>query len=297
MELRHLRALEAVLTTGSFTAAAAARHLSQPALWAQVKELEAELGLELFMRAGRGVVPTAACLALRPRLRAALGSIDDLRHVATEIREGAEAPARIGCSPTHVGSFLAGCVRELTDRDPRTPFPVIVHVTTGNAIETLAAGGIDLLGEPRAKRPSKDAALLYPMHVVAVGPAVERANRRGLDLRALDGAPIATMPSDSLVARLLTEAASRAGVRLRILYETRDASALFALAAQGLCTAVMHDEMLDRPVTSARLLARGKPLAAPIWLAWRPERALSPAARALRDVMRERARARREETI
>lgn len=290
-------ALEAVLTTGSFTAAAAARHVSQPALWAQIKELERDLGLSLFVRSGRGVAPTAACAALRPSLRVALDDVSELRRVAGAIRQGWDAPACIGCAPSHVAQFLAGCIRELSDRDPRAPFPVIVPVTTGSATETLARGRVDLLVEPRTRPASTDAAMLYPVHIVVVGPCAAAARGGTLDVRALDGQPLATLPPDSLVRRNLHEAAATSGTTLRIVHESRDASALLALARLGLCTAVLHDEMLDEGAApgATRLVVGDRPLAMPLWLAWRPENALSPAARALRDVMRERARARGSE--
>ncbi len=293
MELRHLLALEAVLATGSFTAAAAARHVSQPALWMQIKELEAKLGIALFVRAGRGVAPTAACEALRERLRVALHEVAELRRAADEIREGWAAPARIGCGPWFVTRFLAGCVRELVARDPRTPFPVILPVTTGSAIETLAQGRVDLLVEPRSKAASLDSVQLYPIAIVAIGPAARAAHKGVLDVRALAGHDVATLPADSLVRRRLDEAAAKVGVRFRVVYETRDVAALLALADAGLCTAVLHDEPLA-PVDAARapgLVVAGRRIVDRLWLSWRPEDSLSPAARALRDVMRRHARA------
>lgn len=294
MELRHLLALDAVLTTGSFTAAAASRHLSQPALWAQVKELEAELGLALFVRAGRGVTPTAACEALRPQLELALGDVAELCRLAMEIREGWEAPARIGCASAHVSAFLADCIRGLRDREPRTPFPVIVSVTTSSAIEALERGSVDLVVEPRAKPALLESAQLYPMHVVAVGPVVGDAEQ--LELSRLDAVPVATLPATSLVRRMLQDAARTSGLKLRVVYESRDAHALLALAERGLCTAILQDEMITHApaLRAARITSGGLPIASPIWLSWRPEPTLAPAARALRDIMIERAEALRD---
>lgn len=294
MELRHLLALEAVLATGSFTAAAAARHVSQPALWGQIKDLEAELGLSLFVRAGRGVAPTAACRALRPRLTVALADVAELRRIAAEIREGWAAPARIGCASSHVAHFLAGCVQALMARDPRTPFPVIVPVTSASAIESLERGRIDLLVEPRSRPRGLGSVVLYPMRVVAAGPSADRARRGALDVRELDGRPLATLPRDSLVRSMLDDAASRTGTALRVVYEDRDAAALLALARAGACTAVIHDEMLahGETLSAPRLAVGARTLESPLRLTWRSEESLSPAARQLRDVMRERARAR-----
>jgi DNA-binding transcriptional LysR family regulator len=291
MELRQLLALESVLATGSFSAAAAARYISQPALWAQIKNLEEELGFALFQRSGRGVAPTSACLSLQPSLRTALADVAELRRVGNEIREGWAAPARIGCGSSFVSYFLAGCIRELRANDPRCPFPVIVPITSQTAVESLTRGHVDLVVEP-SRRPSRaDAVRLYDVDIVVVGSG---ADTRGntIDIRALDGLAIATLPPDSLVRPRIEAAARRAGISLRVVYESRDPSALLGLAREGVCSAVVHDELpTDEAAQPASRLVDGKrTLRDTLWLEWISEEALSPAARALRDVMRRRAR-------
>ena len=64
MELHHLRYLRAVVRTGSVTAAAEAEFVSQPSVSKQLRLLERELGVPLFHRVGRKVVPTEAAVAL-----------------------------------------------------------------------------------------------------------------------------------------------------------------------------------------------------------------------------------------
>jgi DNA-binding transcriptional LysR family regulator len=55
MELRHLRYFIAVAEAGAFSRAAARLRITQPALWRQVHDLEVELGVRLFERAGRRI--------------------------------------------------------------------------------------------------------------------------------------------------------------------------------------------------------------------------------------------------
>src|SRR5688500_16332988 len=105
MELRQLASFIAVMDTGTFVAAARQRHMAQPALWAQVKALEAELDVVLFERDGRRVRPTAAARLLAERARIVLDDTRAFAALAGEIRQGRAAPARIGTAEYHVPHF------------------------------------------------------------------------------------------------------------------------------------------------------------------------------------------------
>lgn len=73
MELRHLRFFVAVAEEGSVTLAAEKRlHTAQPSLSRQLRALEQEVGVELFMRGARGVELTAAGRAFLDHARLAL---------------------------------------------------------------------------------------------------------------------------------------------------------------------------------------------------------------------------------
>ena len=72
MNLQQLQYFLATADRGSFSAAAHALHLSQPSVSEQVRRLEAELGVALFARVGRGLVLTEAGRTLRPHAEAVL---------------------------------------------------------------------------------------------------------------------------------------------------------------------------------------------------------------------------------
>lgn len=82
LNLRHLRAVGAIVQRGSMSAAADDVSLSQPALTQGVAKLEAQLGVALFSRRAGGMDPTEAGGALAARASAAFG------HLANATRSG-----------------------------------------------------------------------------------------------------------------------------------------------------------------------------------------------------------------
>ncbi|WP_430334745.1 LysR family transcriptional regulator [Rhodococcus sp. ACT016] len=76
VELRHLRALVAVIDAGTFTAAAGRLNITQPALTRTIQQLEATLETRLLERTSRSVKPTEDGRALAERIRIVLGDLD-----------------------------------------------------------------------------------------------------------------------------------------------------------------------------------------------------------------------------
>ena len=85
MELHELRCAIAVADHRSFTGAASALHLTQPAVSYVVRKLERELGVELFRRLGTGTRLTAAGEAFLPVARDTLRNADRIEETMAEI--------------------------------------------------------------------------------------------------------------------------------------------------------------------------------------------------------------------
>ena len=77
LSLQQVRCFCAALETGSFTAAAAALRVSQPAVAEQIRKLEQTLGTDLFVRVGRGVLPTEAGRAFAEHATRSLRALED----------------------------------------------------------------------------------------------------------------------------------------------------------------------------------------------------------------------------
>jgi LysR family transcriptional regulator, cyn operon transcriptional activator len=98
MNLRQLRYVVATADHGTMTSAAQALYVAQPALSRAVRELERELGIELFARSGRGVVLTAAGEQVVRQARIALDAVDAIEAVTRGNGRGSEL--RIAATPT-----------------------------------------------------------------------------------------------------------------------------------------------------------------------------------------------------
>lgn len=284
MELRHLQALQAVLDEGTFAAAARKRHLTQPALWAQVKALEDTLGVPLFRRQGRGVVPTAACRDLEPRIRGFLAEAGGIVDLAAAIRAGTAAPARIGCVTHQLTHFVAPAIGRLLREHPGSPLPLISTPRVGlDGQEALAQGLIDLLVYSLPPRADAQGVELYPVYGAVVGPI---ARGQPVDVRELADVPLALPPPASNTRQLMDRAFAVHGIRPRIVTEFADADALLAYARHGLANALVPSESVPEGVRWSRLTIDGRTLRRSIWLHWSDSAALSPAARRMRDALK-----------
>ncbi|ACY98179.1 MULTISPECIES: LysR family transcriptional regulator [Thermomonospora] len=95
MNLRQLRYVVATADHGTMTSAAAALYVAQPALSRAVRELERELGVELFARSGRGVVLTPVGEQVVHHARIALAAVEAIEALAVTRPDGRGAELRV----------------------------------------------------------------------------------------------------------------------------------------------------------------------------------------------------------
>ncbi|WP_439596606.1 LysR substrate-binding domain-containing protein [Falsiroseomonas sp.] len=100
MNLRDLRYALAVAEHRHFGRAAELCHISQPTLSTQLRKLEEELGVVLFERTNKSVVPTAAGEALLTHARAAVDAADAMLALAHSSRDPLRGRLRLGVIPT-----------------------------------------------------------------------------------------------------------------------------------------------------------------------------------------------------
>lgn len=119
MDLRALRYFIAVLEAGSLSRAAHSLYVAQPALTAQIKKLEGELGAQLLERSYAGVTPTPAGAQLYEDARRLLSDADAMRERIQRLPQGPEGSVTIAL-PFLLTSLLAGpLIASLRHSHPR----------------------------------------------------------------------------------------------------------------------------------------------------------------------------------
>lgn len=108
LNLRHLKAVAAIASSGSVSAAARLVNLTQPAITQGLKKLERAIGMDLFERRPEGMEPTEAARILAPRAEAALNLIASPRVTTAQLRAFI-ALARTG---SYAGAALETGIRE-----------------------------------------------------------------------------------------------------------------------------------------------------------------------------------------
>jgi DNA-binding transcriptional LysR family regulator len=127
---------------GSLTAAAEELGYAQPSVSEQVRSLEQTLGVQLFRRVGRGVVPTTVADTLRPHAEPVLAAVDDARQAVQQARSLETGTIRFGMFGTARLYAGAGLVADVLARHPGVRVELIGQ-NSSDVFEQLRRGRIE----------------------------------------------------------------------------------------------------------------------------------------------------------
>jgi DNA-binding transcriptional LysR family regulator len=237
LTLQQLHYFLAALEHGSFSAAAEELHLAQPSLSEQVRRLEAELGVPLFQRVGRGLTPTQAGLALRPHAERVLDAVEAARESVVAVRELRGGTATFGTWGTARYYPGVDIVTEFRRRHPN----VRVRIVGQNSSEVVDAVRDGVLEAGMIALPIDDRGLdVQPImrdEIVYVSSEPSRL-RRPVTIEAMAEAaiilPDASWGTEDPTRRQLAELAQRIGTSIQPQIDVEDVEAAIELAARGL---------------------------------------------------------------
>lgn len=293
MELRHLRYFVTIAEELNFRRAGERLHVSQSPLSRQMKDLEEEMGVELFAPEGRGIKLTAAGKAFAERGRSILSSVEVAVDEARGIAEGRLGTVSIGfeTGTTFMGSMLSLAVA-FRRRAPK----VGLQLTPMSSAEQWAAlrQGTITFGYG-AYAPSDEALDHFEMARDRLGLLISAdhplAQRKRLRLADLGAERILLQPRQlypRLHADIIT-AAREQGASLRVTAEVLDLEALLALVGVGDAVTFASEKFLA-PASQTSLLWRQVEdlhLHLSEVVAWRVADEGTPVVRALIDSARE----------
>jgi DNA-binding transcriptional LysR family regulator len=147
MELRHLRYFVAIAEEKSFTRAAERLWIAQPGLSTQIRRLEAELGVQLFIRHTRGVELTGAGQIFLERARATLSAAEEARATGRDLESGVVGSVRLGVATPARWDLVPGLLDSFAADRPDVEVTVL-ESGAGTLARDLRDGRLDAVLAP-----------------------------------------------------------------------------------------------------------------------------------------------------
>lgn len=242
MELRQLVYFEAVARCGGFTRAADQLRIAQPAVSAQIRRLEHELGTVLLERTTRRVAVTHAGELILVRARAVLAELDGARADLDDLAAVLRGHLRIGVTQVLGSLDLPASLASFHRRYPELRLTLRSGLIA-ELLRDLDAGTIDVvLGPIHDDLPKRYLAQPFVTEkLVLITPPGHRAASRRTMLSAFRDEPFVCLPPGSGLRSILCAAAAEQRFTPRIQFEAPDPVSIRELVAAGLGVALLAE--------------------------------------------------------
>jgi LysR family transcriptional activator of glutamate synthase operon len=241
VELRQLVYFDAIVRLGGFTRAAEQLYVAQPAISAQIRRLEKELGTVLLQRNSRRVSLTHAGELFWDHTRQVLDQLAAARADLDELSSVTRGRVCIGATEALGSLDLPSALAAFRRRYP----DVALKLTSGLIVDLLAgleAGEIDVvLGPMHSDQPPRFAAqvLVEESLVLVTPPGHPLAYEESGRLSAARDEHFICLPTGSGLNAILVEAATAEGFVPQIEFETYSPASIRELVSAGLGVALL----------------------------------------------------------
>lgn len=275
-----MRSFIAIAKAGSFTRAARAIHLSQPALTVQIRQLEDALQVRLLDRNTRTVQLTRIGRELVPVFDRVVNELDAVVGSARALASRRYGIVRVACLPSLAATILPAAIREFKKDHAGVEFVVrdgvgdkVLSLIKAESVDFgIAAGDID--------DPDLETATLMRdrMHAVYLAPhALDRES--AITAAKLSRYPLIFMDEDSTVRQLVDRAFRAQGVAVKPAVEATYMATAVGMVRAGLGVALLPSSAVEAK-PAARVKSRpisGRDFVRTISFAWKRGRTLPPA--------------------
>lgn len=288
MELRHLVYFEAVARHMHMTRAASQLHVAQPALSKQIQALEEELGVPLFERIGRGIRLTEAGAVLLPHARRILSAVEDARAEIAEqigLRKGLVS---LGVPPTVGIRLLPPALTTFHHQYPGIDL-ALRQGGAGTLLTMVERGDVDLavVALPVPEGTLESLPLLREELVLAVATNHPLASNGTVAMTEVAEERFILFPEGFELREALLSACRKAGFVPRVVLDGGEVATVLPLVVSGIGVALVPLLSIADTPGIVPLRISDQQLERQLGLVWRNDRSLSPAARALREVLRQ----------
>jgi DNA-binding transcriptional LysR family regulator len=252
MLLGQVEAFLEVARLGNVSRAAEALYVTQPTLTARLKNLEAELGEQLFLRTGRGLRLTEAGRAFLPHAERAVRALREGTAAIAGLQRGEAGQLVVGAAPAVSTYVLPGLLRRFLAIAPG----VRLAVRTGHSEEVLAmvladevqVGLVRALGHREV-----ESIPVYEDHLVLVVPPGHRFAGGGIGLEDLSAEPLILFDRTSSYHDLTHALFREAGVLPSSVLELDNIEAAKQMVAHGLGVALLPHIAVTAEVAAGSL--------------------------------------------
>ncbi len=286
ISLRQLRAFLAVARQRHFRHAAEHLHLSQPAVSRHIADLEAELGVRLFDRNTREVVPTEAGRYLESAIERVLDELEGvLGHVHSE-GERRRGKVRIASVPTLSASLMPSCIADCAREYPELTIQLHDQAQT-LVLDSVRGGEVDFgiaIDPPDAGDFDCETIMRDPFHLVC--PANHPLARlKTVPWKKLEQQPLVLLDYSSGSRRLIDQALRKHTVDANVVQQTGHTYTAFRMVEAGL--GITITPALASPPPSLAMRPLTPTVHRNVMLIHRHHRSLSPLAALVWNRLRE----------
>lgn len=244
MELRHLRYFCVVAEELNLTCAAERLHMSQPPLSRQIKQLEQEVGADLFERGPRGLRLTPTGLFFQQHALQILEKVDATVEATRRMARSKRVLFGIGFVPSVFYGQLPLLVRDLRQKD--NVELSLAELTTVQQIQALKAGRIDMgFGRMRIDDPVVEQEVLFDEPIMAAVPCGHPLADTKPTLAQLAEYPLVLFPAQPRpsLADMTLGLFRRRGLKVTVAQEANELQTALALVASEIGITLVPEQV------------------------------------------------------
>ncbi len=287
MEIRQLRYFLAVAQTEHLTLAARNLYVTQSTLSHGLRQLEEDLGIQLFERIGRRLKLSEAGAVFRNFSGRALQELEAGRMALSDLSGLQAGTLTVGVIPTFLATLVPATVAAFNAAYPGINI-VVRDLRAIPLEEQLVAGELDLgiAFYPTQHKEIEAEALFEERMQLIISPSHPLATRRTLAVKSLANVPLALLTRAFATRRLIDQGLRAAGVTPSVPVEMESVEALIAACRDSKLASIVPERAANQAAGMRAINLVSPQLVRPAAMLWRQGASRSMAAQAFAALLR-----------